>query len=88
MSLETRKEHDLFVIGREWRVALPDDEAGDRRQGVIELSIEGDEKNGFYLLMEVENCCSYDRWYKTVDEAIAYAQKVYSVQAGDWASAG
>ena len=48
------------------------------------LEIDGNDLNGFHLIMSVEGCDTYDTWYETSDEAIEDTKDVYNAPIDGW----
>jgi hypothetical protein len=51
---------------------------------VVELEIQGDEKNGFHLVMSPDGCFTADTWHESVEDAKDTAHRLFGVGFEEW----
>jgi hypothetical protein len=51
---------------------------------LTELEIQGDEKNGYNLVMSPEGFFTADNWYKSLQEAKKSAEELFGVTDKEW----
>ena len=51
----------------------------------VALSIEGDENNGYHLIMSPEGFFTADNWYQSLEEAQKAAHEQFDVNSDAWA---
>jgi hypothetical protein len=67
--------------GKQWKV-----EPNDRQTTAIDvkLEIQGDDQNGYHLVMTPEGCFTADTWHKTRVEAVEEAERIFGVPESAW----
>jgi len=50
----------------------------------VELEIQGDEENGYHLVMSPAGFFTADEWYKSKEDALAAALELFGIPAGKW----
>ena len=71
-------------MGNCWKVAEPTDLPSTVQERPVLLEIQGDEKNGYHLVMSPEGCFTADTWHKTRQEAIDVAMSLFGVRDSEW----
>ncbi|MDG2381931.1 MAG: hypothetical protein P8N76_09670 [Pirellulaceae bacterium] len=50
----------------------------------IKLEIEGDDKNGYHLIMSPDGFFTADTWIQTLEEAIRDGEERFGIAPQDW----
>ena len=58
--------------------------SGGSTESLIELEIQGDEINGYNLVMSPEGFFTADYWYETKEEAMESAEELFGVTRLEW----
>ncbi|TLU61088.1 hypothetical protein FE810_15560 [Thalassotalea litorea] len=74
----------IRILKGGWQVAEDDDESKYVKNLAVNLSIVGNEKNGYHLLMEPEGCFVADSHYESIAEAKEDASDSLGVKDSDW----
>jgi hypothetical protein len=67
-----------------WKVADPDDDSEYVQTVSVELSIIGDGKHGYHLVMKPEGCFVADSHYDSIQAAKDDAAECFGVVDSDW----
>jgi len=52
----------------------------------VELEIQGDDRNGYHLVMSPSGFFTADNWYETQQDAIDDAIELFGVHADQWST--
>lgn len=73
----------VFGTRDSWSLA-PHRGFAEGRECEVDLEIEGDEKNGYHLVMSPAGFFTADAWYESKDEALTAASELFGVAPGKW----
>jgi hypothetical protein len=68
-----------------WKVAEPSD-SGPIAQRAVSLTIEGDERGGYHLVMSPEGCFTADTWHASKSDALESAEQLFGIPHSAWRS--
>ncbi|MDR8523718.1 hypothetical protein [Shewanella fidelis] len=77
-------EQDIRILKGGWRVAESEDEIKYVKRLVIALSIEGDPKNGYHLIMTPDGLFTADLHFDSIKEAKEEAEEYFEVSNIQW----
>lgn len=61
-----------------------DEPNAPRIETLVELEIQGTERDGYNLVMSPDGYFTADYWYKTIEEAFEAGQELFSVAKKQW----
>ena len=68
-----------------WRGSRQSDPPGSARDGVVALEIQGNDRDGFHLVMTPDGCFTADTWHESVEDAKEAAREAFGVPLDGWA---
>ena len=74
----------IRILKGGWKVAEESDESKYVKVLKVQLSIEGNNKKGYFLFMEPEGLFCADNHFDSLDEAINDAFELFGVNKSDW----
>jgi hypothetical protein len=84
MTLVTKTKSRIWGTRNAWSLALRRGFEGDGRECEIELEIQGDEKNGYHLIMSPAGFFTADEWYQSKEQALAAASELFGISPNKW----
>ena len=69
-----------------WEVVEDTNPATRAREVDVQLEIQGNGEGGYFLLMAPEGCFTADNWYRTKEEALEDALRLFGVPTDGWKS--
>ena len=85
-TLKARVRTRICFWDAGWRVADASDLGGHVRYVELSLEIQGDEGQGYCLVMSPEGGFTADDWYATREEALRAACELFGVPVDAWRS--
>jgi hypothetical protein len=82
--IKTTKTVTIWGTSNAWSLEPQKGLSEASTESRTELEIQGDEKNGYNLVMSPEGFFSADYWYKTKEEAIESAEELFNVTRSEW----
>lgn len=70
--------------GNSWKVAEPSDPPARVEDRAVALEIQGNDAEGYHLVMSPEGCFTADTWHDSVEDAKATAEEVFGVPPDGW----
>ena len=64
---------------RAWKVAGPEDPPDKVQDRVITLEIQGDDANGYHLVMSPAGCFTADTWHENIEDAKETAAEAFGL---------
>jgi hypothetical protein len=86
MTLVAHAKSRVWGTRNSWSLAPHRSFEGDGCECEVDLEIQGDEKNGYHLVMAPAGFFTADRWYETQDNALAAASELFGVGPENWAT--
>jgi len=86
MTLVAHTKSRVWGTRNSWSLAPHRGFEGDGRECEVDLEIQGDEENGFHLVMSPVGFFTADEWYETQGEALAAASELFAIDPGQWSS--
>ena len=85
-TLKARARTRICFWDAGWTVADASDLGEHVRDVEVSLEIQGDEKQGYFLVMSPEGGFTTDDWYATREEALRAACELFGVPVDAWRS--
>jgi hypothetical protein len=82
MALSVRTRAWIHGTRNAWSLGPRGDEPGTECE--VALEIQGDEREGFHLIMSPAGFFTADNWYRTSEEALRGASELFDVNAEEW----
>jgi hypothetical protein len=67
-----------------WRVAEPSDPVEQTHDVEVQLALDGNDVDGYHLVMTPDGALTADDWYPTLHEAMAVANARFGVPSDAW----
>ena len=83
-TLKARVRTRICFWDAGWRVADASDLGEHVRDVEVSLEIQGDEEQGYCLVMSPEGGFTADDWYATREEALRAAYELFGVPVDAW----
>jgi hypothetical protein len=84
LVIECSTKCRINLIKGGWKVAENSDDSEYVKVLNVDLSIQGNENNGFQLIMQPDGCFSADLYYNTLKEAYLSANETFGVFPDMW----
>ena len=84
MTLVTRTKARIYGTTNSWSLSPLEGHSAEGRECELELAIEGDDKQGYHLIMSPTGFFTADYWYATQDEAVSSASELFGVSSKHW----
>ena len=88
MRLVTRTRTRVWGTRNSWSLAPHRGLSGKGCECKVDLEIEGDDQNGYNLVMSPAGFFTADEWYESKDAALAAASKLFGVAHKQWSAKG
>lgn len=67
-----------------WSLAAPKGREATSRECDVEVEIQGDERNGFHLVMRPQGFFTADTHSPTLEDVLSQARELFGLEEGDW----
>ncbi len=67
-----------------WKVAESSDPPAKVQERTVELEIQGNEAEGYHLIMSPDGCFTADTWHESVEDAKDTAKEAFGVGLDEW----
>lgn len=84
ITLSAKKVVKIWGTVNAWSLASESNASEPSTECETCLEIQGDDKNGYHLVMSPEGFFTADYWFKTKEEAIESAEELFGVTAREW----
>lgn len=74
----------LYVWKNTWRSPRESDQRDRVEVREVELTIEGDEKNGYHLIATPQGCFGADTLHDSLEDAMRAAREAFGVATDAW----
>lgn len=78
----------IFGSRNSWSLSPIKGHSAEPTNCLVHLEIQGDEQNGYILVMSPEGFFAADSWYATENEARNAADELFSVPRDGWSQQG
>lgn len=85
-SMFARTSAQICGTRNAWKVAEETDSTAHTEEREVQLEIQGDQTNGYHLVMSPEGCFTADSWHQNLDEALKTAMDLFDVSPTEWKS--
>ena len=86
-SIFTRTTTEIWGTKNAWSLAPVTESNGPGQKCEVELEIQGNEKEGFHLVMSPAGFFTADYWYETKREALDSARELFGTTESEWSKA-
>lgn len=69
-----------------WKVAESSDPPALVQERMVELEIQGNEAEGYHLIVSPTGCFTADTWHESVEVAKDTAKEAFGVSSDEWTS--
>ncbi len=76
----------IWGTAESWGISSIDGDDQPVHECPVELEIQGDDRNGYNLLMSPAGYFAADSWHETKDAALLSALELFGVSGNDWSS--
>ena len=84
MTLFAQAHARIYGIPGSWSLAPIPDSALNARECGISLELQGDEDDGYHLVMSPTGFFTADNWYASKDEALIAAFELFGISREAW----
>ena len=67
-----------------WKVAESSDPPAKVQERTVDLEIQGNEAEGYHLIMSPDGCFTADTWHESVEDAKDTAKEAFGVGLDEW----
>ena len=82
--VKTLTTDDVYGYPNAWSLSPPRPGCKPPARCQLYLRIQGDDKNGYHLIMRPEGFFEADTWYATYEEATEGAKEIFAVSPDTW----
>lgn len=83
-SIFAQTKTEIYGTKNSWSLSPHQGYSIDSTLCNIDLEIQGDDKNGYHLVMSPEGFFTADHWYQTLEEALNNANELFNVDKNEW----
>jgi hypothetical protein len=84
MKLIANTTATIYGTTNSWSLAPQSEQSTEGCNCDVGLEIQGDEEQGFHLVMSPVGFLTADNWYKSMDEAAAAASELFEIAQDKW----
>jgi len=82
--IRAKKTINVWGTSNAWSLEPSPQKIEPCTECVTELEIQGDDKNGYNLVMTPEGFFTADYWYMSLQEAMESAEELFGVSTAEW----
>lgn len=82
--IKAQKTVTIWGHSNAWSLEPETGKSTPSTQSVTELEIQGDDQNGYNLVMSPEGFFTADYWYESLQEAKESAKELFGVTEREW----
>ena len=82
--IKASKTVTIWGTSNAWSLDPEPGKSATGSESFTELEIQGDEKNGYNLVMSPEGFFTADYWFETKGEALESAEELFGVTKSEW----
>jgi hypothetical protein len=84
MTLRAHTTARVYGTTNSWSLTPHRGYASEGRDCEVDLEIQGNEEQGYHLVMSPAGFFTADSWYKSQDDALAAALELFGVTREEW----